>query len=412
MRRWSFAAIVAAFVAVVAVGGAHAVDFTNSGNAVNNAFGDILRNGGEHLANSFAGEGYADVMGASISGQRQFRRALPSIYSYSQTAHYQDRADASVSGEAYANIDGGDVTYVGCPTTMCAPGNRWVMWDVPFYLREVQKETDGALGYTNKVSGFATGISRMIGDTSAIGFAVGYDARTLARKDGYHFRNKADTLHMALFGGTNIGNFFIDGYAGWSRAWNRMEREVVDGTMNRVALNKDNFRDDVYSVGVKASYVWILQNDMRITPSVGLDFSHVRMEGINERNHSGNAASTLRSGRSTYNNLSIPVMVSANKTFSTNFLTFRGAPALWTPEIRGGYVGVVGDKRPEVDFRNDATNANFKTTGAKFTGSYGTVGAGMKLKLADKYIFAVDYDFTAGDKYRNHSLTAMYGVSF
>ncbi|MCD8138615.1 MAG: hypothetical protein LUE17_02355 [Planctomycetaceae bacterium] len=91
-------------------------------------------------------------MGASIAGQRQFRRALPSIYSYSQTAHYQDRADASVSGEAYANIDAGDVSYAGCPTTMCAPGNRWVMWDVPFYLREVQKETDGALGYTNKVA--------------------------------------------------------------------------------------------------------------------------------------------------------------------------------------------------------------------------------------------------------------------
>ncbi|MCD8138614.1 MAG: autotransporter outer membrane beta-barrel domain-containing protein [Planctomycetaceae bacterium] len=252
----------------------------------------------------------------------------------------------------------------------------------------------------------------MIGETSAIGFAVGYDARTLARKDGYHFRNKADTLHLALFGGTNIGNFFIDGYAGWSRAWNRMERETTDmGVRN--SLNKANYRDDVYSIGVKASYVWILQNDMRITLSVGLDFSHVRMEGINERFHSGaSAAETLRSGRSTYNNFSIPVMVSASKTFSSNFMTFRGAPSLWTPEIRGGYVGVVGDKRPEVDFRNDDKNLNFKTKGAKFTGSYGTVGAGLKVKFADKYIFAVDYDFTAGDKYRNHSITGMYGVSF
>ncbi|MCD8352003.1 MAG: autotransporter outer membrane beta-barrel domain-containing protein [Planctomycetaceae bacterium] len=418
MRKMGFAAIAAMAVVVLTAGAAQAVELTNSGSNVSIATAGSLN---PNSSNCWAGEAYADAMGNSIAIQREFRRALPSIYSYSQTAHYQDRADAGVSGEAYADVASGEATSsVACPTTLCAPGSKWVMWDVPFYMREVQKETDGALGYTSKVSGFATGISRMLGESSAIGFAAGYDARRLARKDGYHFRNNADTLHLALYGGTNIGSFFLDAYAGWSRAWNRMEREVVDFAGRRVSLNKANYRDDVWSAGVKASYVWILANDVRVTPSLGLDFSHVRQEGINERMRTDipGIDSRLRSGRSTYSNLAIPLTVSVNRTFASNFLTLKGAQSLWTPEIRGGYVPIVGDKRADVDFTSanpvvaGLPPINFKTTSAKFAGSYGTAGAGLKMKLADKYIFGGEYDYTFGDKYRNHSLNAMYGVSF
>ncbi len=348
-------------------------------------------------------------MGTSITIQREFRKTLPSIYSYSQTAHYQDRADMDVSGEGYASV--AETEYVVCPTSMCAPGKKWVMWDVPFYMNEKRKATDGALGYSTIASGFATGISRMIGETGAIGLAVGYDSRRLTPKDGYHFRNKADTLHMALYGGTNVGNLFLDFYAGWSRSWNRMERDVVPAPVDRL---KSSFKDNVYSAGLKASYVWILPNDVRITPSFGADFSHVRMNKINERHESGpTPAARLSGDKSNYSNLALPLMVSVNKTFGSDFLAFQGARSLWTPELRAGYVPVVGRKRADVDFRNNATPAAvFNTESAKFAGSYGTVGAGMKIKLADRYIFEVDYDYTFGKKYSNHSFTGMYGVSF
>ncbi len=404
MKKMGVAALVAAVI-ITTMGGANALDYlTNNGRDINKQ-----RTYNYDEANTLAGEPYADVMGVSITIQREFRRALPSIYSYSQTAHYQDRADIGVSGEAFADLGSSSV---GCPTTMCAPGKRWVMWDVPFYMRDNKKISEGSLGYSTVVSGFATGVSRMLGDSSAIGLAVGYDARRMTPKDeGYHFRNKADTLHVALYGGTNLGNFFLDAYAGWSRSWNRMEREVVNNG-NRTGLYKDNYRDDVFSAGLKASYVWILPNDTRITPSFGLDLSYVRMDAINERTHSGELTNALVSNKSNYSNLAMPIMVSINRTFGSDFMTFKGARSLWTPEVRAGYVPVIGKSRADIDFHTIDNRDDYRTKSARFNGSYGTVGSSLKVKLADKFIFEMAYDYTFGKQYGNHSVTGMYGVSF
>lgn len=396
-------------VMVMTVGGANAASLTNNGQTVMNVF--PIASNQTDLANTLAGEPYADVMGTSISIQREFRKALPSIYSNSQTEHYQERADMGISGEGYASV-AAVTSHVVRPGTACAPGKKWVMWDVPFYMNEKQKPTDGALGYSNIASGFATGLSRMIGESSAIGLAIGYDARRLTPKGGYHFRNTADTLHMALYGGTNVGNFLIDAYAGWSRSWNRMEREVIDGSAR--GINKANYKDNVFSAGLKASCVWIFRNDVRVTPSFGLDFSHVRVDAINERHHSGaNAVSALRGDKSNYSNLAMPLKVSVSKTFGSNFMAFRGVQSLWTPEVRAGYVPVVGKKRADIDFRDTGVpTISWNTTSAKFAGSYGTVGSSLKVKLADKCIFEVAYDYTFGKKYSVHSVTGMYGVSF
>ncbi|MCC8181062.1 MAG: autotransporter outer membrane beta-barrel domain-containing protein [Planctomycetes bacterium] len=405
MKNVRFGALVAAIV-ITTVGGANSLDYPTRNGAA------ILQSRTYQIdeANSLAGEPYADIMGVSITIQREFRRALPSISSYSQTARYQDRADMSVSGEAYTDAG---ASYVGYPTTLSDPGKRWVMWEVPFYMRDNKKLSDGSLGYSTAVSGFVTGLSRMIGNSSAIGLAVGYDARRMTPKgEGYHFRNKADTLHIALYGGTNLGNFFLDAHAGWSRSWNRMEREVVkDGT--RLGIYKDNYRDNVFSAGLKASYVWMLPNDARITPSFGLDFSYVRMDAINEHSHSiAYRTNSLRSGESSYSNIALPIMVSMDRTFGSDFLTWNGARSLWTPEVRAGYVPVVGRSRADIDFRTVDNSDNYRTESAKFNGSYGTVGTAVKVKLADKFLFEVSYDYTFGKRYGNHSVNGAFGIGF
>lgn len=389
-------------------------------NKINPAI-DITNPAANRLMNSLGGELFPDMMGASINVQREFRRALPSIYSYSQTAHYQNRADAgAASGDALANI-AAENYYTYCPTTMCSPGSKWVMWDVPFFTKETHKREDGYLGYEQNVSGFATGISRMIGETSAIGLAVGYDRRKLKGRDEYLMENKGDTFHAALFGGTNIGRFFVDGYAGFSRTWNKTKRRVetagfaADG-FDRYAEGK--LHDNVYSAGLKASYVWILGNDMRITPSIGLDVSHVRMSGMTERGYDGTRDTSsvlLSTDKSSYTSVQMPVMVSVNKTFSSCFLAFGGHNSLWTPEVRGGYVPQFGSRHASVDvgFANGGANLpGFTSESTRFNRSYGTVGAGLKIKLRDKYIFGVDYDYSFAKKWNHHSFTAMYGVSF
>lgn len=384
-----------------------------------------LRNtGDERLLNSTGGDLYANMLGTSISGQREFRRTLPSIFNYSQTAHYQNRADAGsvVSADGALASFAPENYYTYCPATMCAPGSKWVMWDVPFFTKETHKSEDNRLGYEQRVGGFSTGVSRMIGEASAIGLAVGYDDRRLKARDDYGMENKGNTLHLALFGGTNIGCFFIDGYAGFSRTWNKTKRRTDWNSADRSvpdAYGEARPHDNVYSAGLKGSYVWILGNDMRITPSMGVDFSHVRSSGSTEKGIDGtpfDSTSLLAIGKSNFTSVAVPMMVSINKTYSSSFLGFKGFNSLWTPEVRGGYVQQFGSKYATTDIattnREPASSYSFTAESTRFNRSYGSVGAGVKVKLADKFIFNIDYDYSFASKWNHHSLTAMYGVSF
>lgn len=373
--------------------------------------------GNARLDNSHTGELFADLMGTSITVQREFRRALPSIYSYTQTAHYQDRADIGSAGGYASGLV--STSYGACPTTMCSPGSKWVMWDVPFAVKDTKKRKDGYLGYEQTISGFATGISRLIGESSAIGLAVGYDYRKFDGRDDYHMKNRADAFHAALYGGTNIGSFFLDGYAGYSRTWNRTHRSAYD---NAAGTDYEqlggNYCDTILSAGVKASYVWIFSNDVRITPSIGVDYSHVSTGKFTEKSVATVNAiqhAALRVDKNSYDSVAVPIMVSLNKTFSANFLTFGGSESLWTPEVRAGYVPQFGSKRARADVAfvgGPAAGEKFSSLSTSMTDDYGTVGAGVKIKIRDKYIFALDYDYSFASKYTNHSLTAMYGVSF
>ncbi len=396
-------------------GAAQSVDLSVNAVRLRNALSDA----GRPLAalpdatryfNSFAGELYPDMMAASISAQREFRRALPSAYSYNQTAHYQRRAEVGSTGASTS-----DVGVPLAPNSMAAPGSRWVMWDVPFMMRETRRARDRHLGYNQSVSGFGTGATYLVGESGAIGFAVGYDSRKLTGRDGYHMKNKADTLHLALYGGGAIGCFVFDGYAGYSRSWNRTERAVYspDGS-GTYEQNKANFGDTVLSAGMKISYVWIVPGDVRIVPSVGADFSHVRVDAFGERDwNEQNNASRLDIGKSTYGNVQVPVMVAVNRTYASSFLRSGGHCSLWTPEIRAGYVPQFGSKRAKASMRlaNDRDIA-YKAESASIADSYGTAGAGLKIKLRDRFVLGIEYDVVFGKKYVNHSLTAMYGASF
>ena len=390
-KRW----LAVAAVLAIAWGAAGAEDLSpNAWNYIN-ATGAPMVPGAERGYNSITGEMFADVMQASVTVQREFARALPSIADYCQTAHVQ-------------NPDGMNNSY-------CAPNSKWVMWDTPWYMKDTKKRDDGSLGYQNYSGGFATGISRLLGESTAIGLAVGYDDRKLTGRDDYHWREKADAFHAALYGGTAIGCFFVDAYAGYSHAWQRAERTVEFGNLD---TNKANYSDTVLSAGVKASYVWVLPNEMRITPAIGLDYSYARQGALTEYGWDslGNASGTaLRVDKAHHHSLLMPITVSVNRTFTSNFLTFGGKCSLWTPEVRAGWIPQFGSKRTGVDYRlasAPSTSPAVSARSNKLGSSYGTAGAGLKIKLSDKYIFAIDYDYTFSGKYNNHSITGTYGVSF
>ncbi len=376
-------------------------------NALGGAFSALGWTDAEiRTANSSTAEMYADLMLTSVTAQRTFAHAIPSIVDYSQTAHATTADAKAASVNALASLY----------PSYCAPNKNWVMWDTPFMVRETKKRDAGYLGYEQNISGFATGISRMLGETSSIGLAVGYDYRKMNGRDGYMWKERADTFHSAIYGGTAIGCFFLDAYAGFSYEWQRTSRNV-EGAAD-YDYNRGKYNNTILSAGLKASYVWILPSEFRITPAIGLDYSHVRMGSFNEwgNNSTGAASGSLLSvGKTNYNNLALPITVSVNRTFATDFLAFGGYQALWTPEVRGGWVPQFGPKKSSVNAIYNWPDVNptpFVSNSTPLADSYGTVGAGLKIKLRGKYVFAVDYDYSWAGKYSNHTLTGTYGVCF
>jgi hypothetical protein len=353
-------------------------------------------------------QAYGDAVVTSVMAQRTFAGVLPSIADYSQTAHSVLKdgeycpAD-SLSGASY-----------------CQPGARWVMWDTPFMQFD---SVDGHGNYAGRdmdMTGFGTGIGRMLSDTTVLGIAAGWDMRKTdldtsldIRQNDWLVRGKvnSDTFHAALYGGTAIGCFFVDAYAGYSRTWHRSRIDRTDTPLPNFTKATSKFDDAVYSAGVKASYVWILPNEMRLTASLGLDYAHASQDSAKQNYYVNGARNPdWHLKKTTGNSFQTPIHVALNKTFQSDILSFGGKPSWWTPEIRTGLVPQFGSGRVAGKVVGDnGTIHEYKS--AEYE-SYGTIGAGVKIKLRDKYIFAVDYDYRFGRDYNSHLVTGTYGVSF
>lgn len=323
----------------------------------------------------------------SALAQRTFRNTLPSIVNYSQTAFATSSASVKAgSPDAVASLT----------SSYCSPNSNWIMWDTPFIVSDTRKADATNYGYDSTLTGFSTGISRMLGQNSAIGLAVGYDSRRMSNSDRNLWSGRGDAFHAALYGGTAIGCFFLDAYAGFS--YDRQRFDIWGGGNTTTG----KFSDTILSAGLKASYVWILPNEMRIIPSLGLDFTHVRSGSFSA--NGGGASIDVESSR--YSTIRTPVAVTVNRTFSSNFLSFGGYQSLWTPEFRAAWTPQFGATHATRSAPAMSVNSYPRSS------SYGTVGAGLKIKLRGKYIFGVDYDYTFANNYRNHTLTGTYGVSF
>ena len=335
-------------------------------------------------------EVYETSMLTSLAVQRAFRNAIPSVSDYSHTAYGQNE-------------------------------NNWVVWGAPFFQRNTQKRNDRYMGYDLTTDGFAAGITRLLGRNSSIGLALGYSSHEQSGRNGYHLDVDADTFHSALYGGTSIGSFFVDAYAGYSRSSKHSNRQFT------VEHNEADFHDEIWSAGIKAGYKWVLPGGIRITPAIGLDYGHIKQSSILEDvlwlQGQDVAANQLETGRATYHSVHMPVTVTVNKTFEANFLRFGGdAPSLWTPEIRGGFVSQLGSKRASVKttdhlgyiakgHRGDFDSFRY-TADSIANESYGMVGAGLKLQIRNGWTFGVDYDYAFGSKYGSHVLAATFGISF
>ncbi|MDR3077922.1 MAG: autotransporter outer membrane beta-barrel domain-containing protein [Planctomycetota bacterium] len=327
---------------------------------------------------------------ASIAVQRVFRSTLPSVADYSQTAHTQAKANEAVVSSDYA------LASPICGASICGPNSNWVMWDTPFLLFDNKRARDGDWGYNSRSSGFATGLTRLFGEYKSIGLALGYDERSLKGRDGVGQREDGDAFHAALYGGIGIGDFFMDAYAGFS--WTSQRANRGAGAISA------NYNDAILSGGLKLSYVWCLPNEVRIAPAIGLDYSRLHSNAFAERGPGGDIL-----GRADRSAAELPISLSVNRTFYSNFLAFGDNRSLWTPEARVSFAPQFGSRRAGVD----SLSSGIRHESARAGRYQAAVGTGLKIQINNRFILALDYDYRFGDRGESsHLVTGTYGISF
>lgn len=363
--------------------------------------------------NSLPGDGFANSMLASSDVRSKFDGVLPSAASFTRTANkwvsLRSDTKAMLSDDALASTS---------PSPYGIGQNTWVAWGAPFFSWDRRRSDGDTYGYNLYSGGGAVGVSRLFGDSSFLGVAAGYDYRKQTMRDGLDQRIKADAMHLALYGGTAIDAFFIDAHLGWSRAWQRSDRNTAAYGLYPGEHLTGDYHDDVYSAGAKVGYVWTFDNEMRLIPTVGLDYNHVRQSAMNEgTNYPGGyfpSAALSKSGAS-YDSVRVPVMLAVNRTFETGY---EGDRKLWTPEIRGGWVPRFGPKRATVDVTtyglpfNAGNPATASIQSIDPGTSYGTVGAGLAVQFNDRFGLGVDYDFLFGSRYTGHNVGANVWLDF
>jgi outer membrane autotransporter protein len=328
---------------------------------------------------------------ASISAQRVFRDTIPSVADYTQTAHSQAQAIPVSSNTSLASPI--------CGAAICGPNSNWVMWDTPFMQFDKMKATGNYGAYDFRSAGFATGVSRLFGEYTAIGLALGYDERKITGDSdpSAYARGDGDTFHATLYGGTGFGNFFVDAYAGFS--WTS-ERISLAGTPGGYG----NYNDSILSGGFKASYVWCLENEVRIAPYLGFDYSRLHNNPV--AYHQGGQPVAI--DRLSHNSAQLPIGVAVNRTFYSDFLAYGGNRSLWTPEIRAAVTPQFGARQ----IRNTVIGTSDIISSAPASRYIASIGTGMKIQINDRFILAIDYDYRFGKRYSSHLVTGTYGVSF
>ncbi|MCD7895105.1 MAG: autotransporter domain-containing protein [Planctomycetaceae bacterium] len=338
---------------------------------------------------------YTAAARAGTVASRSFARAVPSIRddilgsSGFVTGIDGDYLNASVDrtdSHALASLrhDG-----LGGTEVFASPFGSWLK----------QRRHNGYAGYDIDGGGIAVGAKKRLGDFT-LGLAAGYSRQKTEMADVLG-RVEADMAHAALFMNYRRQDLFIEGMAGYGRAWNDARRTTPYGTLGAYEYAA-KYRDDIWSARLGIGYIADLPGRVRLVPSVGVDAVWVRSDGFSE---SGDLAA-MQTDALRYASVEVPVSVLAEKRFSTETgkTVAPWLEAAWIPEI--------GDRRPAATVRFAGTSAagSFRAASAAVR-SRGRAAAGLKADVG-RVAVNVGYTFEFAGSYRNHSLGASVGIGF
>jgi len=331
-------------------------------------------------------------------GEKALRQFIGEGSLNAVNAHYDtvSQMASALDGRVQTLLEGRNAPAAGSGPTE----NR--LWLKPFGQWNRQDDENGALGYRYHSGGLMLGYDR---EMAQPGLTLGlYGAVSKGFLENDLAETDIQTTGLGLYGLYEFGGgYFADLNFGYGHSNIDSASDLVFG-----GRKTSKFSTDSFQTGLNFGRVFQLSQEVALTPSAGLRYTHVKQNGWQEKivSDPDNKVVANWFGDSRQDFLEIPL----NLKLATTFETVGGAAV--TPDVHFG--GIIAANHPKSELRMGFVGSDESTTisGLAPGRSRLTTGAGVKSQLSETLDISVNYDLEFRKGYQGHSAYAVLGVSF
>jgi len=351
----------------------------------------LLSDDHQALANAFAGlsgEVFATSQMTVANMQRTFQRRLPGV---------TDRFTNHRSGNMYRGAAPCERVAPSRAACSCCSVNLWGSFTGDWQDQRNIGGDNGYSGFNLRTAGVAVGFDQKLSRNAFAGVAFGHDNAylRLSTLDSY---NQIDVFRTVFYGGWRRGNTFTDVYAGYTKHWHNIRRDINVASFNETA--RSSYSDNMFSTGLEVGRNLSLGGGARLTPSVGLHYIHLSTPSLTE---TGGSDANLHARSSRYNSVRMPIGARMSQDIR------RGI--LWIPEVRAFYICELADTSARVwTSFNEVRSVSFVADSGNWGRSSGRFGTGINAQFSDSLNFRVDYDYEVFEHTSTSALGATLGV--
>ncbi|MDR3204602.1 MAG: autotransporter outer membrane beta-barrel domain-containing protein [Deltaproteobacteria bacterium] len=280
------------------------------------------------------------------------------------------------------------------------------IWFNGFGTFHKQRDVNNLRGYDYNSGGLVLGYDREVAALPGLtlGLNGAWSRGKLKNNDGLA-KTDVDTFSLGAYGSYNFSNgLFFD--LSFTYGWGDNETEV-----NHILgyLTRGDFDSQSFSASLNAGYKINLTDNVRLTPSLGLQYTHLKQDGWRERVISDPSTIGLAVGNwfgdVKADMLEIPVNLALEATINAGTV-------IVTPEFRIGGVFVADKPKNALTMGflgapGSMTIYGIDTVKSRFKG-----GAGVKVQFNDLVDLSANYDIEAASHYTAHSGFIGLGFSF
>lgn len=266
------------------------------------------------------------------------------------------------------------------------------VWVQTLYSDASQGTRDGIKGYNAYSSGLAIGADGKPSDDVTVGVAYSYLNTTVNGKSNSNTDVKGHAF--TLYGGYELGNYFVDGNLTYSANSNDATRNVL-GTKA-----KGSYDSDMLGASVTAGYTFNLDGNIVLEPLLAARYANIKIDGFSEKGSP--AALTTGSQRYEIAELGLGARVATNYALGQGTLepqvqvmALHDLAADQTKStsafVAAGNPFVASGAKPVRNSYEASVGADYRLGALTFGANYGYTGkTGFN---ADTFSAKVRYDF-------------------